>query len=400
MALRRAGGGGRTRYNWARMATVLFGTHMVRYPLGGSMSSKLQWVLGFKRLGHDVYVIEKGPWPHACYDPSAKQMTDDPSYGTRAVGALLSRFGLGDNWCYVDRAGRHHGMPKDRVARAFRSADAFFDYGTHGTWADEAATVPLRVLIDGEPGYRQICMERGQQDGGWGRPDDYHHYFTVGRNVGTPASTAPTAGRRWRPVFSPVDVESFPHRPPPAGAPFTTVMNWQAHKPVDYGGRRYGQKDVEFAKFLDLPKRTSVPLEVAVSGNAPREALVEAGWRVRRAQAVTATYDSFVDYVMNSAGEFSVCKNVFVATRSGWFSDRSAAYLASGRPVVMQETGFSQHLPCGRGLFAAETPGQAADALDAIQRDPGRHGAAAREIAVEYLDSRKVIARLMRDVGL
>src|SRR5262249_36493692 len=156
-------------------------------------------------------------------------------------------------------------------------------------------------------------------------------------------------------------------------APFTTVMSWE-DDPFEFEGVTYGQKAMEFPKFLDLPRRTRVPLEMAVAGtDVPEDELRAHGWRLAYAGEVTLTFDSWRDYIRGSRGEFSVCKNVYVATHSGWFSDRSACYLASGRPVVMQETGFSAHLPCGQGLFAVRTADEAAAALAEIAGDYGRH---------------------------
>jgi hypothetical protein len=177
-------------------------------------------------------------------------------------------------------------------------------------------------------------------------------------------------------------------------------MNWQSHALLQYHGTTYGQKDLEFPKFIALPGLVDATMEVAVSGSVPAAELQRCGWRVSRAQAATRSYDAFGEYIARSAAEFSVCKNVFVATHSGWFSDRSAAYLAAGRPVVMQETGFSHHLPCGAGLCAVNTLAEAADAIAAIRGDYARHSAAAREIAAAHLDSRIVLPRLLRELGL
>jgi hypothetical protein len=188
---------------------------------------------------------------------------------------------------------------------------------------------------------------------------------------------------------------------PPEGAPFTTVMNWQAHDELAFRGVRYGQKDVEFAKFERLPALVDVPMEIAVAGkNVPAQRLKQNGWRIRRAHDVTMSVGSYRDYIAGSLGEFGVCKNVFVATRSGWFSDRSAAYLASGRPVVIQATGFEEHLPCGQGLFAVSSVTEAAEAICRIHVDYSMHSIAARRIALEHLDARVVLSRFLKEIGI
>jgi hypothetical protein len=380
------------------MLRVLVGSWMVRYPLGGNLSWTLQWLLGFRRLGHDVYLIEKSGYPDSCFDPVRGAMGDDCSHGAAAVDALLTLHGLEGRWCYVDAVGGYHGMPRGQAHELIDSADLFVDLGTHGTWLDDLPATCRRVLVDGEPGSTQIKME-GKLAAGESLPT-YDFYYTNGASLGTPLSNAPTVGLPWRSVFNPVVVDLFDSQLPPANAPFTTVMNWQSHRPIRFRGREYGQKDVEFRRFLDLPRRTRVPLEVAVAGKYPREELLDAGWAVRNAHEVTASFDGYRDYIRRSRGEFGVCKNVFIETRSGWFSDRSAAYLAGGRPVVLQDTGFSAHLPCGRGLFAVRTADEAAAAIDEIARDFDRQSRWARDLAAGYLDAARVIGRLLREIGL
>lgn len=382
------------------MARIVLGFYMFRYPLGGMLAGSLQWLVGLQRAGHDVFVVEKAPWQGSCYDPRRDVMGDDCSSGIEIVAALLHRFDLGDRWCFIDVDGRYHGVERKRMKAIFDSADVFVDMGTHGTLLEEAERAGLRVLVDGEPGWTQMRMEMRLAEGE--SLPSYDAYYTVGQNIGTPASTAPTAGRDWRHVYHPVVVDLFStSEPPPPSARFTTVMNWTSHEKLEYRGALFGQKDVEFARFVDLPSSTAATLEVAVSGKkVPHEELRAAGWHIRGAHETTVTYESFRSYVMASRGEFSVAKNVFVATRSGWFSDRSAAYLAAGRPAVLQDTGFSAHLPCGEGLFAVNTLEEAADALAELETDYARHSAAARELAEEYLVADRVLSRFLSELGL
>jgi hypothetical protein len=263
----------------------------------------------------------------------------------------------------------------------------------------EAANTPLRIFVDGEPTWFQINIANLRRAGE--ELPHYDYYYTVGRNVGTDRCTAPMGDENWRHISCPVLIECFPYCPVNKEAPFTTVMNWQSHKYVAFDGTIYRQKDVEFAKFIDLPSRTTTPLEIAVSGrNVPRQVLRDCGWRVRNADDVAMTIDSYKQYILASRGEFSVAKNVFVATNCGWFSERAGYYMASGRPVIVQETGFSAHLPCGQGLFAVRTVDEAAAALEAINGDFERHSRWARDIAVEYLDAPKVLGRFLHEVGI
>lgn len=381
------------------MARIVLGSYLVQFPLGGYLSWVLQWLVGFKQLGHDVYFVEKAGGPNSCFDPLQKIMTNDCSYGTKVLDNLLAQFNLQDKWCFVDAPGQFHGLSRKQIEEVFSSADVFIDMGTHGAWLEEATNSILRVLIDGEPGTTQMKMATKLQSGQL--LDNYDYYYSVGRNIGTEASNTPSAGLFWRHIFYPVIVDLFPHRPVRVDAPFTTVMSWQAHEPITFNGVTYGQKDIEFQKYFELPTKTKVKLEIAVAGkDLPERKLKHFGWSLRNSIAVTISFDSWCNYILASRGEFSVCKNVFVAKNTGWFSDRSAVYLACGRPVVMQETGFSAHLPTGEGLFAVNNVDEAAAALDTIQRNYKQHSTLAREVAWEYLDGSKVLKKFLNEVGI
>jgi hypothetical protein len=379
------------------VARIVISSYVVRMPVGGYQSWILQWLLGFRRLGHEVWFVEKSGWAGSCIDPITWARSDDCTQGTAAWNVVLGRFGLERNWCYVDAAGIYHGMSRGQVEEVFRTADVFIDHMRRCEWEEEAATAGTRVLIDGEPAYTQAVMTKSAN----GSPlMEYDHYFSVGLNIGTSAATAPTAGKVWRPIVDPVVVDIFPSDPPPHDAPFTTIMAWRSKKPIEFEGTTYGTKHLGFEALIDLPSRTTAPLELAISGKFPRKRLLDAGWRLRDSAAATLTYDAWRSYIERSRGEIGICKSYFVATNSGAFSDRSAAYLASGRPVVMQDTGFSAHLPCGRGLFAFRTVDEAAAAIDAIQTDYDRQSKWARAMAMEYLAAEKVLATFLRQIGL
>ena len=381
------------------MARIIVGSYMVRYPLGGMLSWVLQYLTGFRKLGHDVYFVEKFGYPDSCYDPEKGIMSDDCSYGTSVVSDLLAQHGLTGKWCFVARSGIYHGMTKNEIESAFRSTDLFVDMGTHGAWQEESAQVARTALIDGEPGFTQIKMANNLS-AGMSVPV-YDHYFTTGKNIGRAENPAPDLGISWKYLYHPVDTDLFNPIPPAVDAPYATVMNWQSHQPIQYGDRIYGQKDLEFPRFLSLPKKVRAAFELAISGkNVPTDELNENGWRVLNAHHITRSFDSFRDYITYSRGEFSVCKNVFVANHTAWFSDRSAAFLASGRPVVLQDTGFSHFLPTGKGLFAVSTVEEAVSAIQTIESDYSMHSIAAREIAHDALESKVVLKRFLSDVGI
>ena len=378
------------------MATVVVGSYVVQFPVGGYLSWVLQWLVGLRDLGHEVWFVEKALGPGSCFDPVAGLSGDDPSFGTRSLDDLLRRFGLADQWCFIDAAGLAHGQPYDSLLEVFDRADLFIDMGTFGSLAAESARATRRILVDGEPGGTQMRMANAYTRGE--RAGDYDAYVTVGLNIGAASCSVPTAGVAWKPSVYPVVPAIFPVIPPPPDAPYTTIMSWSAHDETTYEGRTYGAKDLEFPKFIDLPGLVDVDMEIAVSGRVPGQQLDERGWRRRSAHDVTITFDHFRDYIRNSRGEFSVCKNSFVATRSGWMGDRAAAYLASGRPVVMQDTGFSEHLPCGEGLFAVSSVEQAAEAIREIESDYERHSRAARLLAETHFAAELVLGRLLAEV--
>ncbi len=377
---------------------IVVDTDVVRYQLGGLTSWVLQYLVGFARLGHDVFLVEKSPFPDSCYLPRTDTMTSDPSAGIAWLAPVYERFGLTDRWCYVDDAGTYHGMGRERVAEVLRTADVFIELASYGLWREEAQGAACRVLIDGEPGFNQMRLEQERAAGEPAPPFD--RFVTPGLNIGTPLTSAPTGGVEWITTLPPINLDVIvPAEEPPEGA-YSTVMNWQAFKPLVYEGVAYHQKAAEFERFMDLPRLTQAPLEVAVGGSdVPVDRLEAAGWRVRPAYGVSTTVESYWAYLRRSRGEFSVAKHVIVATNCGWFSERSAAYLASGRPVVVQDTGFSAHLPTGRGLLAVRDAQEAAQALDEVEADYAAHARWARELACAHFDAREVLGRLLRAVG-
>jgi hypothetical protein len=379
------------------MARIILAGYMFRYPLGGMLSNTLQYLVGLNKLGHDVFFVEKSVYEDTCFNPDLKIMTNKCSYGIKHVSALLSRFNMNNKWCFCDYKGNHYGLSKKNVEELFKSVDLFIDYGAHGTWNKEAGKINLKVLIDGEPGTTQMKMLLKEKKGE--KLPEYDHYYTVGQNIGEKNCTVPEAGRDWRKIFHPVDTEQFTNVPTICNGVFTTVMNWQSRENLEFEGVIYGHKDMEFEKFLTLPNKTNDIFDIAVAGpRIPNDKLKENHWNIINAHQVTLTYDYFIDFVVNSKGEFSVCKNIFVVTNSGWFSDRSAVYLACGKPVIMQETGFSKHLPCGIGLFAVRDVDEALSAIDKINTDYEYHSRMAREIAREYLDTTKVMNNFLVEI--
>jgi hypothetical protein len=380
------------------MARIIVNSAMIRFPMGGINLWVLTWLLGIRRLGHEVFFIEDTGWENACFDAASGSMGNDCTYGLSVVVPLLERHGLGSHWCFIDHAGTYHGLSRVRVDELFRTADAFIDF-EWGALYERAGDVPLKVFMDSEPGWFQIRRLRNIEDGIKLRKYDY--YTTTGLNVGMEHCGVETVGIHWLPTWTPVLMPEEPCDPSSHNSRFTTIMGWQSNPPVTFRGVTYGQKDIEFEKFMELPRHVASEIEVAVSGPAvPRERLAENGWLVRPANEVARSLDSYLDYIRHSMGEFTVAKNSFVMTRCGWLGDREGVYLGHGKPVVVQDTGIIHHIPCGEGLFAVNTVEEAAEAIAEISADYLRHARAARELAVQYLSSDKVAGSLLKRVGL
>src|SRR4030095_151317 len=367
------------------MAKIIMGSYMVRYPLGGNLSWALQYLSGLKDLGHEVYLVEKYVHDESCFDLFNQKMTNDCGSGIKIVSDLLARFGLENNWCFVSYDNQYYGLSKNEIESLFKEADLFIENGSHEAWNEELSSSQAKTaFIDVDPVFTQINWHHRRRNA---IPlPDFDFYFTNGLNIGESGNIIPTADISWKYIFNPVNTRLFTQSVPDDDAPYSTIMNWRSYsaKPK-LNGIAYGHKEVEFLKFQDLPSRVSIPLEVALANipdNKDKE-LEQFGWKVRHAQDVTYSYDIFQNYLKNVKGEFSVVKNMYAATCSGWFSDKSAAFLASGRPVVLQETGFSRHLPVGEGLFAVNDVTEAKEAIELIESDYQKHSKKATEIAQE-----------------
>jgi hypothetical protein len=265
-------------------------------------------------------------------------------------------------------------------------------------------TCAHKVLIDTDPGWNHfVNFPKWDANPGWQGSHGWRahdHFFTYAERIGRPDCALPTLGIQWQPTRPPVVLDCWHDEPP--GSTWTTVMTWNNFgRPVEYGGVTYGTKEMEFGKIEQLPRRVNTKLEVACGGGEPPAARwKELGWSVVNSHDVSQTADDYRHYIQRSRGEFSVAKNLYVATRSGWFSCRSVCYLASGRPVVVQDTGFSDLIPCGQGVLAFTDLDSAAEAIEAVERDYASHSAAARNVAAAHFDPRRVLGDLLGRIGL
>jgi hypothetical protein len=369
---------------------ILCSGYLVRYPLGGQTWHHLQYLVGFRRLGHDVIFLEHFGWENSCYDPSRDEMTSDPAFGIKYLEQVLRRHGLGGCWCYLAEDGTAYGMSREQLAQTCRDCDVYFSL-SNMNWIPELEACRRRALVDTDPVFTQIGSH------GLTPLARYHARFTFGENVHGRGCEMPTGGAQWLPTRQPVVLDLWPVTPGNPSAPFTTVMNWSAYGEHEYEGRIYGQKDREFLPFFDLPKQTGQPMEIAVAGlpPAPATRLKQGGWRLADSRSVTRTPGTYQEYLQSSRAEFSVAKHAYVSARCGWFSERSACYMASGRPVIVQDTGFSDFLPCDLGLIAYRTSAEAIAAVKRLDQDYERQCRGARGLIEEYFDSSRVLTQLL-----
>ena len=365
---------------------ILFAGIIARYPFGGVTWCSLMYLLGLRALGHDVFYVEDTG--ECVYDPVQNTRAVDPTYGTTYIHDALAPFGLGDRWTFVNYDGSYHGRPREALAGFAADADLFVNLsGGSWFWRDEYARIPRKIFIDSDPAFTQLAIAKAEP---WYVEffQRFDRLFTFGANIGTAASPIPLGGFTWHHTWQPVTVADWT----PAAVPrdrFTTVMTWQIESFTDVGGN----KDQEFVKFIELPSKTRQKFELAVNG--PQTLLREYGWETVDAMRVSRTPWAYREFIHGSKAEFGVAKHTYVANRTGWFSDRTECYLASGRPALVQDTGWTAHLPSGEGLLAFSTLDDAIAGIDRINADYARHGARAREIAREHFDASRVLPTLL-----
>src|SRR5579863_8664494 len=396
----------------SRLRIVVTGL-AVTYPLGGVFWDYLQYVLGFVRLGHEVlYLEDAGRW---CYDPIGATFVEsgaaNAAYFAREIPRLEPQ--LADRWFFRDALGQTWGWSSQQVTEFCRSADLFVHVSASCVMRDEYRTAARTVFIDSDPMYTQADFP-GYAAGAEQDPRvrariemilAHDVFFSFAENVNAAECRVPRSLCEWIPTRQPIVSECFAGKgvEVPLAARrrvLTTVMSWE---PAETGpvieGIAYGGKSSEFLRFIEMPAHTAIPLEIAFSGKVPRERFQAAGWKLVEAYPVSRDPWLYRGYLANSFGEWSVAKNAYVESRSGWFSCRSACYLALGVPVVVQDTGFGCALPSGEGILAFSTIDEALAAIEALARDPQRQARAAREIVREYFDSAVVLNRLIEQAS-
>jgi hypothetical protein len=377
------------------------------YPIGGVAWDYFQYVIGLARLGHDVYYHEDSwSWP---YHPIENRYTSEGDYSAKFIADFFAKYApdLQDRWHYLNLHEQSFGMSQTKFNEVARTADLFINVSGDCFIPEQLSPRCIKVFLDTDPGYNQIMLSErfawSENVERWCsivRAHDRH--FTNAENINSPDCLIPSVGLEWRPtgrpmvmsLWKPGDVQSIEN------APWTTVMTWNAFKgKLVYEGVEYKSKGSEFEKVIGLPRAVRVPLKVAVGGvKAPLKRIASCGWEVLDGPSATLTPTQYQDFIADSRGEFSIAKHVYVALRTGWFSYRSACYLAGGRPVVVQDTGVSKLIPTGEGLLTFTTIEEAIDAIHEVETNYERHSKTARTIAEAYFDSDKVLGRLIEEV--
>ena len=373
------------------MSRVAVGGALAQRPgYGGHAWALLNYLLGFRQLGHEVLFLDR-------LDPG---MADSAAERDRCVEwfvAVLEGAGLGGSYCLL--AGEET-VGLSRAEAVARLRDSLLLLNVMGFVDDEEmlAASPQNVFLDIDPGFGQMWRQSGLGDVFSG----HDAYATVGEKVGDPDCLVPTCGIDWVRTPHPIPLDQWPLAP--RGEKVTSVGSWRGpYDPVEYEGRRFGLRAHELRKLIELPARVAPEIELALeidpADAADLESLRAHGWGLVDPAAVAGDTDSYRSYVSGSLAELMVAKGIYVETRSGWFSERSAAYLASGRPVVALDTGFSERYPTGEGLVAFADLEGARAGIEAVCGDWDRHSRAAREIAAEHFEAKRVLGRLLEEVA-
>lgn len=382
--------------------TIVIGGALAQKPgFGGHTWQFLQYLLGFKSLGWEVLFLDQLQ-PDMCVDAAGAECEVESSENVRYFYEVMKGFGLGDAFALMyDKGRRYFGLSKSQVLERLKHSAMLLN--VMGFIDDEEilARAPRRVFLDTDPGFGQMWCALGLAD----LFRNHDDYVTIGENIGQPDCTIPTCGIDWITTPQPVALDHWPLVSGTGQGWITSIGSWRgAYGPVEYLGRVYGLRVHEFRKFIELPRRSGKLLQVALKIH-PGEAsdltsLSENDWSLVDPAEVASDPWVYRRYIQDCRAEFMVAKNIYVQSNSGWFSERSMCYLASGRPVLAQDTGIAHRYPAGEGLVLFSDLGQALDGVESLYQNYERHVRAAREIAEEYFDAKKVLKRLLEKLGI
>lgn len=382
------------------MALILVSGALANKPHnGGEAWVRLSWILGLRKLGCRVIFIEELA-ANNCIDSSGKRTSFEESTNLKYFQQVAAEFGLsGLATLICPEENKSLGMTWAELLDIATAADLLVNISGHLTLEPLKCAPRRRAYIDIDPGFTQIW--HAQANAG-ARLAGHDFYFTIGENIGSAECRIPTNGIPWRPIRQPVVLEEWPVSPAPDPCRFTTVASWRGpFGPLEHQGTMLGLKVHEFRKVVSLPARSAHTFEIALdihaNDAADRRLLQDHGWSIDDPQKAAGTPHAFRRFVQESGAEFSVAQGVYVQTNSGWFSDRTARYLASGKPALIQDTGFGRTYPIGEGLVPFRTLDEAIIGVERITSDYRGHCQAARAIAERFFDSDKVLGRLLEE---
>ena len=364
---------------------------------GGWTWAVLQYLLGFSRLGHHVAFID--PIEAVALRP------DGASLASSSNAAWFARFAAdfdlaGESALVLNGTHETAGLSRQSLMQVIRESDVLLNISGKLRDADLIGAARRAVYVDVDPAFTQLWQSVQGIDMGL---DGHTHFVSIGQNINDPAGLVPALGRHWIPTVPPVVLDHWPVGDTIRWPALTTVANWRGYGSITHDGVQFGQKAHALRELIGLPQRTSETflLALAIDPGERRDldALAANGWRLIDPAEVTSTPGDYHAFVRGSKAEFAIAKSGYVASRCGWFSDRSVCYLASGRPVIAHDTGFGSYLPCGAGLFRFTTEDDVLAGIDALNTDYDKHAGSARQLAEEYFDSRLVLGRLLAEVG-
>jgi hypothetical protein len=363
---------------------------------GGHTWVFLQYLLGFKELGWDVLFLDRLD-AGMCADSKGQMCSPEASENLRYFRRIMEGFGLHGSYSLACGEGPPIGLSRKEVLRKTSRSALLLNVMGFLQDPEILSRAPRRAFLDIDPGFGQMWQESEL----WAAFSGYHDYITIGENIGRPDCGIPTCGLKWLTTRQPVHLREWPGITAANEARFTTVASWRgSYGPVPFQGKTYGLRVHEFRKFVALPSKTGQQFEAALdihpADAADRAALENNGWRLVDPRLATGDPWKYRSYVASSGAEFTAAKNMYVETRSGWFSDRSICYLASGKPVLVQDTGLSHLYPTGKGLLTFSSVEEAVCRAKELASNYAAHSEAARQIAAEYFDSNKVLSRLLQ----
>ena len=378
-------------------------------PIAGVIWQHIHYIVGLQRLGHEVYYVEDTlNYP---YDPVAFNVSDDYSYAVQTLGRLAEEHGFQGRWAYCARFKdpfESAGMSLLELKTLYKEADCALNICGSHDMNDDLRSIRHLIYVESDPGVEQIKIDQGES-----ATIDYlkehRHLFTFGENIGTPAFAVPTHGFHWLPTRQPVVTDLWcPTAEAPAPDPlalFTTICNWSTSGKKDIVWRDSNylwSKSLEFLRFVEAPKRSGEPFEMAtdIKKEEERGLFEKNDWRLVLPHDLSVDWNGYRDYITNSKGEFTCAKDQYIRLNTGWFSDRTACYLASGRPVITQETGFTAHYGGKEGLLSFSTMEEIVDAVASVRADYKKHSRAALAIAKEVFEAEKVLGSLLERAGV